>query len=135
MRPALLSNSTTPGKGNSTSHTQATENSCFYIHMTHKRDPQRGILRAESAHRGDLCGKMWGLDPEKKEVHIEGAYLWWGLHDENRIDVKGTTQGGSEYIWKVSPHTKWATQRWTYTQSRHTGLDNTQGAWIRKGQI
>lgn len=65
------------------------------------------MLRAESAHRGDLCGKkIWGLDAEKKEVHIEGA-----LDDENRIDVKGTTHGESEYIWRVSPHAKWVTQR------------------------
>lgn len=70
------------------------------------------MLRAESAHPGDLCGKkIWGLDAEKKEVHIEGAYIGWGLRDENRIDVKGTTHGESEYIWRVSPHAKWVTQR------------------------
>lgn len=54
MRPALLSNSTAAGKGNSTSHTQATENSCFYIHMTHK-----------GTHTGECSGRR---------VLIEGIY-------------------------------------------------------------
>lgn len=87
MRPALLINSTIPGKGNSClgppiPHTGYREQLLLYTHGPQKGPTQGNAQGGECAWRGlmrEEDTRIWGLHTEKKEVHIERAYIWWAI--------------------------------------------------------